>query len=90
LIAGDLTRLRSAPVAALATLLLAVGFATGCGKQSNKKNSLLEISSVNKLANRTGGSNTTLGFRGIITYSDPDTHMVFLEDATGGIEVDAA
>jgi len=75
---------------ALVILLVVVGFATGCGKQGKSKSSLLEISSVNKLANRATGSNAPLGFRGITTYSDADTHMVFLEDATGGIEVDAA
>jgi signal transduction histidine kinase/CheY-like chemotaxis protein len=90
LIAGESIRLRSAAAPALAILLLVVGFATGCGKQVHSKRSLLKISSVNKLANRAAGSNATVSFRGITTYSDPDTHMIFLEDATGGIEVDAA
>ena len=89
MITGESSRLHSAAVPALIALLV-VGFVTGCGRQSDTKSSLLEISSVNKLANQAAASNATLGFRGITTYSDPDTHMVFLEDATGGIEVDAA
>jgi signal transduction histidine kinase/CheY-like chemotaxis protein len=82
--------LHSAAVSALVIPLLAIGFVTGCGRQGDTKRSLLEISSVNKLANRAAASNATVGFQGITTYSDPETHMVFLQDATGGIEVDAA
>jgi len=90
LIAGESTGLRSGAVPVFLTLVLVVGFAISCGKQDHTKSSLLEISSVSKLANHASGSNITLGFRGITTYSDGDTHMVFLEDGTGGIEVDAA
>jgi hypothetical protein len=62
LIAGKSTRLRIAALPALVIPLLVVGFATGCGKQSHRKSSLLEISSVNKIANRAGGYNAMLGF----------------------------
>jgi hypothetical protein len=71
---------------ALALTLLA--FATSCGVQQSVQPPLLEISEVKKLANNQGSTDTTLvAFRGVITYSAD--HVLFVQDRTGGIKVDA-
>ena len=79
----------SGPVLTLVVSLV-VGFSTACEKQHAGQSSLLDISSVHRLASRAAASGVTVYFRGITTYADPGSHMLFLEDATGGIEVDAA
>jgi hypothetical protein len=74
---------------AYAILLAACFTFVGCGSPRTSHGNL-QVSKIRELSDNGLVSGSTVSFRGVATYADSANHLLFVQDATGAIEIDTS